>query len=496
MRYSLIIFITLLAGSLSIAQQDASKQASQNPTGRWESVDYVSNVDDFQPGKKSTNIELFLKSVEFHNNGTTDSFFSWKGDQIQDNESKTKAQFHIRQMNGTTYLFLPWLSGDVTIRGQKPSYYVLKRASGNAQQRAAESGQKKNSQQDMKEKSFQTIRPADSIAEFDDVRWKDLSKIKPQAVAAVINKLRFNQKTVWPDTNVIPPAKKPDELLKKAMNPGLGISQLHKQGITGKGINVAIIDQALYLDHPEFAGKITAYHFLGGPNKSSMHGPSVTSLLVGNNCGTAPDANVFYVAARDGVYEVDYAEGLDWIVEQNRNLPTSAKIKVVSVSAAPGFAGTPSAGNQKKWTDSVQRAKNAGILVLDCTPNHGFIGPCWLNSFNVEDVTLCTPGFASDATHGFMPDKLLAPTSPRTTAEQYNEGEFSYQYCGQGGLSWAIPYGAGVLAMGWQVNPDLTGEQMRELLFASAIKTPAGAKIINPVGFITLVKASKIPKAK
>jgi hypothetical protein len=28
-----------------------------------------------------------------------------------------------------TYLFLPWLSGDVTIRHRKPEYYVLKRVS-------------------------------------------------------------------------------------------------------------------------------------------------------------------------------------------------------------------------------------------------------------------------------------------------------------------------------------------------------------------------------
>lgn len=77
--------------------------------------------------------------------------------------------------------------------------------------------------------------------------------------------------------------------------------------------------------------------------------------------------------------------------------------------------------------------------------------------------------------------------SLRTTAEEYVKGECAYQYCGQGGLSWGIPYGAGVLALGWQARPELTG-QMRELLFASAHTTPDGAKIINPPGFIEAVK--------
>ena len=74
------------------------------------------------------------------------------------------------------------------------------------------------------------------------------------------------------------------------MNPGLGIRNLHAQGITGKGITVAIIDHPMLLEHPEFQGKVVKYYDLGTNLLVSMHGPAVTSLLVGNNIGTAPDA--------------------------------------------------------------------------------------------------------------------------------------------------------------------------------------------------------------
>jgi hypothetical protein len=77
-------------------------------------------------------------------------------------------------------------------------------------------------------------------------------------------------------------------------------------------------------------------------------------------------------------------------------------------------------------------------------------------------------------------DRLLVPCSPRTTAEEYVKGQCEYQYCHRGGLSWGIPYCAGVLALGWQVRPDITGPQMRELPFASAYTTAEGTKIINP----------------
>ena len=42
--------------------------------------------------------------------------------------------------------------------------------------------------------------------------------------------------------------------------------------------------------------------------------------------------------------------------------------------------------------------------------------------------------------------------------------------------------------MGWQIRPDLTAAQMKELLFESAHVHESGAKIINPTAFIDLVR--------
>lgn len=340
--------------------------------------------------------------------------------------------------------------------------------------------------------SFQDIKTIDSVNEYNDVRWKDMSKLNLSGRNKLIQTLNFNLKTIWPPPDKMPKGNEPNKVLSDAMNPGLGVRDLHKRSITGKGVRVAIIDQFMYPEHPEFTGKIADFHNLSGrTNNGSMHGPSVTSLLVGNKCGTAPEAIVFYAAARDGCYETDYVDALDWIIEQNRKLSSTEKIRAVSVSAAPGKAGTPSNDAQKKWAKAVAAAEGEGILVLDCTNEHGFVGSCWYDANDPENIAKCTPGFP-----GLMrptrPECILVPTSPRTTAEEYNKGDFSYQYCGRGGLSWAIPYCAGVLAMGWQVNPELSSEQMRELLFKSAYVKETGEKIIYPENFIKMVKAAKV----
>ena len=343
-----------------------------------------------------------------------------------------------------------------------------------------------------KRDSFQTVRPVKSVEQFDDVRWKDMSKLNLSGKKGLIPKLRFNQKTLWPQPDKMPPGNKPDKVLKDGMNPGLGIRKLHKQGITGKGVNVAIIDQPLYLDHPEFAGKIVAYHDVGCGTKSSMHGPAVASLLVGKNCGTAPDARLYYVAAPSWTKDTAYqAQALNWIIEQNKKLTASEKIRVVSVSAAPSGSGSPFDKNQQMWDRACAQAEEDNILVLDCTAHHGFVSPCWYNRNAPESVIRCTPGLPGQEPKKYT-GRILVPTCPRTTAEEFNKGDFSYQYCGRGGLSWAIPYCAGVLALGWQIRPEIGPERMRDLLFKSAYIHKSGERIINPNGFIRLVRMARV----
>lgn len=340
--------------------------------------------------------------------------------------------------------------------------------------------------------SFQTVRPVKSVEQFDDVRWKDMSKLDLSDKKGLIPTLRFNLKTVWPQADKMPLGHKPDKVLKDGMNPGLGIRRLHRQGITGKGVNVAIIDQPLYQDHPEFAGKIVTYHDVGCESKSSMHGPAVASLLVGKNCGTAPEARLYYAAAPSWTKDTAYqAKALNWIIEQNRKLPASKKIRVVSVSASPSGPDSPFDKNQQMWDRACEQAEAENILVLDCTAHHGFISPCWYDRNAPESLIRCTPGYPGREPRTYT-GRILVPSSPRTTAEEFDKGDFNYQYCGRGGLSWAIPYCAGVLALGWQIRPEIGPEQMRELLFKSAYIHKSGDRIINPNGFIRLVRNAKV----
>lgn len=275
-------------------------------------------------------------------------------------------------------------------------------------------------------------------------------------------------------------------ILEDGKNPGLGVRSIHEQGITGKGVNVAIIDQFMVTNHPEFAGKVIAYEDVDAKateGYSAMHGVAVTSLLVGEIIGTAPGARVYYAAVPSEFDASYYADALYWIIEQNESLSQSEKIRVVSVSAdLDNHFALP-----EDWDEAVEAAKEAGILVIDASNKTKFVELGYYDVNDPENVSKFVTEMSTMG-NGSSEEIIYAPAWKRTTAEEYYEGEASYQYTGEAGLSWAIPYVAGVLALGWEVNPDLNADEIKQILFDSAYVNWEGNKIIDPVSFIEAVK--------
>ena len=332
----------------------------------------------------------------------------------------------------------------------------------------------------------------DSVKKFKDVRWGDLTAITDPLSLDMIATLNFNL-----DTKFGKSTDNGTAVLEKGKNPGLGVKSIHKRGITGRGVNVGIIDQNLCLSHPEFKGKVVQYKDIGcnqPPNRGSMHAPGVLGLLAGTTLGTAPDVHVYFSAAPSWTQDTKYqAEALEWILEVNQSLPKDSRIKVVSVSAAPSGKGSPFNKNTRLWDKAFKKAKKEGILVLDCTKHHGIIGPCYYDIHDPDDLSKCKIGYPGMTMQRRPPkNRIYAPCSFRTTAEEYNDGNPSYQYHGRGGLSWSVPYVAGVLALGWQVKPDLKDNEIVRLLFKTAYITDDSYKIINPVAFIDAVEKLKI----
>lgn len=280
-----------------------------------------------------------------------------------------------------------------------------------------------------------------------------------------------------------------EKLLEESKNPGLGLRKLHKQGVTGEGVLVAVIDQKLLMDHKEYKNKIESYSEYGKAKEEnpSMHGSAVASLLVGETCGVAPGAKIDYRAIPSGRDFTNWANALKDIIEKNKKSEPDKKIKVVSCSI--GYLENRPEPGLDEWIEVIKNAEKEGIIVVDTTErlkinftgggtdkdkdNFEEYNP-WLNSKNKEETL----------------NSIIVPSDYRTMASW--KGENEYMYTGKGGLSWSVPYLSGLFTLALQVNPDLKQKEIVDMINQSTITNKKGLKIVNPKGIVELAKKSRV----
>ena len=312
-----------------------------------------------------------------------------------------------------------------------------------------------------------------------EMKGKDLTQLDLSSID--LTKTTFDSFTQWPASERLPEGFDPGKVMEWGKYPGLGVKQLHDQGITGVGVHVAIIDQPLLLDHVEYRDQLASYIEIqtedAGP---SMHGPAVASLLVGKTCGVAPGAILHFWAQPSWKGDYKYrCIALEQIIQYNKGKERTEQIRVVSVSKGIGSEEP----NVDRWKALLEKARQSGIYLIHCGNMSGAGCPVFMNSDEPGNYKLCELLDAVD----FVSDEpsLYAPIDNRTTASSQEKD--AYIFWSQGGFSWGAPYIAGVAALGVQANPDLTAEQIDQLLYESGWDFQKG-KLINPVGFVHAVR--------
>ncbi len=275
---------------------------------------------------------------------------------------------------------------------------------------------------------------------------------------------------IWPAADKLPHDFNPIQELEAAKTPTDTVN-LHKAGKTGKGISIAIIDQRLNREHPEYADNIRYYSVFGPWDKDGIdyHGSLVSGCAVGHTTGTAPDANLYYFAAPtivDGELDRKYInEAIRKLLEINKTLPEDKKIRFLSCS----WGGITDKGADETKTLFDECEKN-GIMVI---------------------------GGAYKAMSDYIPydkryknktNRIGIPTNGKTTP--FWQG--GYYYTRQGGSSSTFPYIAGILACATQGDelfftrknwPD----ELRDIIKQTATNSPGHGLAINPDGIAQAV---------
>ncbi len=283
---------------------------------------------------------------------------------------------------------------------------------------------------------------------------------------------------------------------------------------------------------------------MGNPD---FHGAAVAGILAGKN-GVAPEANLYYFAVPDDMDPYGrYAEAMGQILELQSTLPTESRIRIVAVAYGLDQLDVASnTGKAMDWSQAIDRARQEGIIVIypgmpglaftgtGCPPEKDRDDPAnyelwswssakrqvaeklqvqgvktWddarqlLKEFLTENRGL--DSLQAEAINTFIytaylykdyvdfeewlkaiiagSGQAIAIPADYITVPNVS-GPEQYTYYGAGGLSWSTAYLAGLAALGLQVNPDATEQELFQALWDSAAPFCGESRLVSPSGYI------------
>jgi len=264
---------------------------------------------------------------------------------------------------------------------------------------------------------------------------------------------------------------------------------------TGKGINIAVLDTGLNLNHPDFLGRnIRSESFITGLAVDDLngHGSHCTGILAGNvnqnthqRYGVAKDANIFIgkVMSNSGQgSDGQILAGLEWAMLN--------KCQVVSMSL--GSRVDPGETYSQIFNTVANRALEQNTLIIAAAGNAskrmvGHVAP-------VTHPANCPGIMAVAALDNYLNVAQFSCGGVNTDGGQidiaapgvdiYSSFRSPYNYVKLQGTSMAAPFVAGIVALYWEANPQATAPHIWMKLVQNAKRlslnaTDVGAGLVQ-----------------
>jgi subtilisin family serine protease len=258
---------------------------------------------------------------------------------------------------------------------------------------------------------------------------------------------------------------------------------------TGSNVIVAVLDQGIELNHPDLAAHIysQSYDTENGISPSVVrgnHGTACAGIVgaISNNnegiAGVAPNSILISISNNLGtpttLMKQQLAAGINWAWQHGADAISNS------------WAHNSLAGNY--ITDAINNATSEGRNGLGCVlafctqnQNSSVVYPATLPNVIAVGAITPTGSRASFSNYGNELDVVAPGVFIPTTDRQ---GDNGYNYSSRGtsdysnrdytqwfeGTSAATPHIAGVAALVLSVNPNLTGQQVRNIIKSTAQK--------------------------
>lgn len=322
--------------------------------------------------------------------------------------------------------------------------------------------------------------------------------------------------------HAVQPDRSMEHLLDSSRRAAGMTEELYDAGLTGQGVNVALLDSGIDQDHPALADRVIADIAFSEDGtsfdapSSSEHGTHVAGILVGTGAASPAGKNLHGVAPGSGLVSLDLSKqfttsnalrAFEWLYDNHEDYD----IRVVANSW----------GRQREEAtydpdDPIIRASDAlvreGLVVVFSSGNGGESpGRMTLEATNPNVITVgavddrgTVEGYSSrgpiqdedgQAASWTKPDLVAPGTRVVSTRDG---GGTAQAYLMMNGTSMAAPHVAGAAALLLSLRPELSPAQVKGLLTESArdVSAPglddkSGHGMLDVRGAIQLLEESQ-----
>ena len=305
----------------------------------------------------------------------------------------------------------------------------------------------------------------------------------------------------------------------------VGARALWARGITGAGVNVALIDTGI-ATVPELGGVVVAVDFSADQIDTERrlidaygHGTHLAGIMVGKTpgadlalasehpewfVGIAPDAGLVSVkvSGRDGRVSPEVLIGaVDWVTDHATELNIGVLALAIDVPASSSYETDPLAA-------AIERAWHAGIVVVTAVGNNGDVGTLSSPAYHPTVIAVgaldftegrVAPALWSTTGDGVRNPDLAAPGAHleslrapgSAAADEHPEAMLADGRFLGSGSSQAAAVVAGVAALLRQAHPSATPDEIKQMLVRGAAPLRAdaiavGAGLVDAVAALTV----------
>lgn len=315
---------------------------------------------------------------------------------------------------------------------------------------------------------------------YQDLRESDFSKVSKDLLLQV----SFDSSTKWP--NLLPSGFNPEAILKNKQL-GYGFKEVHKLGITGKGVLVAVIDHPSNIDHLLIKDNIKEYIVLEKEYDCfHFHGLAVISRLCGKDIGIAPGVEVIFYAGQplreneneDDSYLIEYT--IKCLKDIKRKILNKELIRIINMSNSWLHYGSDKL--KKEASIIIDELEELGCQLIDSTNYIFRYVNCKgdENYNNIDNYTV--PTFFQPDTK----DRMNILSGGKLVASYLTKDE--YKFGPVGSASYTIPQVVGFYALALQTNPNIKFDDFISICREKSVVNKNGLRIVNPLDTIIRIK--------